>query len=64
MPKTTNKTAVSRTLRRAAVHLSSRAEWIRRKREPDPRLRAVQLADAAECERLAGALQAMIEGVE
>lgn len=63
MPKRKN-TAISRTLRRAAVHLTSRSEWLRRRREPDPRCRAVQLADAAECERLAAALQAMIEGVE
>ncbi|GLR66088.1 hypothetical protein GCM10010909_07660 [Acidocella aquatica] len=43
-------------LKRAAAHLLSRAEWLRRRREPDPRCRAVQLADAAECCRLAAAL--------
>ena len=43
-------------LRRAAAHLLSRAEWLRRRREPDPRCRAAQLADAAECCRLAAAL--------
>ena len=57
-PKTQN----AKTFHRAAAHLTSRAEWLRRRREPDPRCRAVQLADAAECERLAEALRAMIEG--
>lgn len=62
MPPSKTKTAASRTLRRSAVHLASRAEWLRRRREVDPRCRALQLADAAECERLAAALHAMIEG--
>ena len=43
-------------LKRAAAHLLSRAEWLRRRRQPAPRCRAVQLADAAECCRLAAAL--------
>ena len=40
-------------LKRAAAHLLSRAEWLRRRREPDPRCRAAQLDDAADCARLA-----------
>ncbi|MBB5374323.1 hypothetical protein [Acidocella aromatica] len=61
MHKPKNSTA-TRTLRRAAAHLTSRSEWLRRRREPDPRCRAVQLADAAECERLAATLLEMVEG--
>ena len=42
-----------RDRKRAASHLLSRATWLERRREPDPRCRAAQLDDAADCARLA-----------
>ena len=51
-----------RDIRRVVSHLTSRAAWLERRREPDPRCRAAQLHDAADCARLADILAAALTG--
>jgi hypothetical protein len=51
-----------RDIRRVVSHLTSRAAWLERRREADPRCRASQLNDGADCHRLADLLAATIEG--
>lgn len=57
----TNPAGVMRPadLRRTARNLLSRAEWLERRREPDPLIRAAARREAAHCRRLAAL---MLEG--
>ncbi|GAN79026.1 hypothetical protein [Acidocella aminolytica] len=57
-----NSKITPKKIRRAVAHLLSRAEWLRRRREPDPACRAALLAAAAECERLAADLSELAPG--